>query len=80
LVHYQTRMSNNKTSNSNSLAYQQQSLLPNPNVINQQQYMLHNKRLNNQIISQHNQQQIYNHHSTATIHESKEAITSTTKY
>jgi hypothetical protein len=42
--------------------------------------MLHNKRLNNQIISQHNQQQIYNHHSTATIHESKEAITSTTKY
>jgi hypothetical protein len=62
-------MSNNKTSN--SLAYQQQSLLLNPNVINQQQFMLHNKRLNNQIISQHNQQQIYNHHSTATIHESK---------
>jgi hypothetical protein len=71
-------MSNNKTSN--SLAYQQQSLLLNPNVINQQKFMLHNKRLNNQIISQHNQQQIYNHHSTATIHESKEAITSTTKY
>jgi len=62
-------MSNNKTSN--SLAYQQQSLLLNPNVINQQQFMLHNKRLNNQIISQHNQQQIYNHHSTATIHELK---------
>jgi hypothetical protein len=53
-------MSNINNNNINSLAYQQQSLPSNTNVTNQQQYMLQNQRLNNQILAQQNQQQIYN--------------------